>query len=90
MNEPVDRYNLVYGMFFLQGTTVLLAFNLFMKNMLFPAVFTNSSFAASYATWITWALMLTTLLSSLVLTLLPPQYKVTEVTWLSCCSTHSF
>lgn len=75
LEEPEDRYYLIYGMFFLQGTTVLLAFNLFMKNVLFPAVFLSSSFAATYSTWLTWALMLTTVLSSLVLTLMPPNSK---------------
>jgi hypothetical protein len=73
---PEDRHNLIYAMFFLQGTTVLYVFNAFIKNMMFRAIFKDSSFPDNYDTWITWAIMLTTVLASFILTVLPPKHKV--------------
>ena len=84
---PYDQYNLTYMLFFLQGFTVLLTFNAFIKNLLFPFVFQNSSYGTSYSTTLTFAFMITTLLAALFLVLVPSKFKVSAppILYLSFC-----
>lgn len=76
---PKDRLKLTYLLFSLQGFAVVLTFNVFVKNPLFQLVLASSSHATSFSATLTFAYMITMLLSSICLVFLPPRWKVSPV-----------